>query len=267
VLIGSTPTPAGDGSILIGPTPTPAAVGVVGTSYVSPTFRYALSWDPGWSVVDERSDGGTDVLWLTNGVSEIGFTASSAHDGDPAACLEFLSGELAADPSRSDVQPASDTEGQPVRGGDAARAYAVFLSTRQGQDGQPVGFATYLDCRVLIPGQAVLKIVQHVPVDAFNEQAPAREALLAGLVLPPRARSSLLPRRRRRRSPPRRTMGRSFARISRGPGRRRVPVRLACRCSSGPSTPAAVRSSRPPPSSVVPSTSARPTAPFTPSTR
>src|SRR5690242_14121076 len=41
------------------------------TSYTSPTYGYQLTWDDTWSVVEQSSEGGYDLLHLSNGVSDV----------------------------------------------------------------------------------------------------------------------------------------------------------------------------------------------------
>jgi hypothetical protein len=49
---------------------------------------------------------------------------------------------------------------------------------------QPVAKTQYVECRVLVPGQSVLRIIYETPTDDWSAEAPKREAILGGLTVP-----------------------------------------------------------------------------------
>lgn len=192
------PTPP-DGGLLIGPSPTPTsglvigpgplgtpATGVNGTAYLSPTYGYGLSWDPAWRVTDAGSAGGVDRLTLTDGASTIAFTASPATNQSPADCLATLARQLGTQPGVQGLATATNGQGQPLTGGDAGRAWGVYLFARAAAGGAAQAMAAYLECRLLGRAPAVLTIVDLVPGGSapFNAEVPALQALLARLVVP-----------------------------------------------------------------------------------
>ena len=183
-IIGPTPTPS---SGQIGPTPTPGsadATGVIGTTYTDPTYGYRLSWSPEWQVVadSEATDYG---LVLTNGISDVYLIATEDYGGAPGPCLADLVTIWFADATFSGATLATDGSGQPLRGGDASHAFEVYTYTYTPPGAASVPYATYLECRTLVPGGAVLGILHDTPLDAYNSQVPLRDALLATLTISP----------------------------------------------------------------------------------
>jgi hypothetical protein len=190
--------PAAADDLQIGPTPTsttPATAGVTGTAYRSPTYGYTLTWDPTWQVQSATSANGEDILVLTNGVSIVVFDAYAGAGGDPATCLTATTQQLRRHAGVSQFALAQGSDGRPLQGNDAAHAYAVYTYTftATGSNGTPVGYAGYLDCRPLVPGQAVLAIVLMTPLAAFNTQIQLGQTLLAHLTLPTTAPTLTLP--------------------------------------------------------------------------
>lgn len=165
-----------------GATPT-AAPGVTGTSYRSPSYGYTLTWDPSWQAPTARSANGEDLLVLSNGVSTVSFDAYAGDGGNPATCLQQTARRLSTTQGVGGFALAHGTDGQPLEGSEAGRAYAVYTFT-VASNGTPANDAGYLDCRTLVPGQAVLAIFQVAPLAAFNTQVQLGQALLANLRLP-----------------------------------------------------------------------------------
>lgn len=81
----------------------------------------------------------------------------------------------------SPIRQATDAVGRPVGGGDAALAWAVFAFP--GADG--VSYASYEECRVLAPGEALLYLTATTPLAAFDALVPTIRAVVATLTIPP----------------------------------------------------------------------------------
>jgi len=179
--IGSIPTRA---SLQIGPTPTPTrTTGVSGNSYLSPSYGFTLTWAPLWSVVKVSSVAGVDTLSLTDKTSTVTFTTSTEYSSDVTRCRTALVAALAADPKNANVAPAPDTAGKPLQGGDASSAWAVYLYSATTSTGKQA-MATYLECRTIEPGTAVVQIVDAVAADKFNGEASNLLTLLDNLLVP-----------------------------------------------------------------------------------
>lgn len=169
--------PAGVQAATVDPNTTPP------TTYTSPTYGYTLSYNNTWEVTQEVSNDDRDLLVLTNGTSYVALTGARAFNGDPADCISGFLQERTADPNATNVEVALGPDGEPLVGGtEATGAFAVFNHDYQFASGV-VPYTLFVGCIPLIPGEAVLSVVQNVPAADFEAQIPLREALLRGLVL------------------------------------------------------------------------------------
>lgn len=173
--------PAGTPAAAATPIGTPSAKG--GT-YRSPTYGYTLHWDAPWQVNQQASDQSGDILVLVNGTSIVQFLARGTTDTSPAACLRDGINQDRSDPAISQFALAKGKDGKPISGGNATRGYAAFTFTISRQDGTPLAVTEYRECRVLVPGTAVLDISQITPADQYDQQRPLVAALLDEIALP-----------------------------------------------------------------------------------
>ena len=157
--------------------------GVQGTSYRSPTYGYRLAWDGTWQVQAASSQGGEDVLRLTNGVSDVDIHGYAGDGGDARRCVQHTHDALARTAGVSDLSVATDQQGQPMAGGNAGAAFAVYNLTYAGSSGSPAQDSVFVACQALGRG-ALLAVDQVVRADRYNDQIPARRALLASVALP-----------------------------------------------------------------------------------
>jgi plastocyanin len=153
------------------------------TTYTSPTYGYAIAYNNTWEVTQDVSEDGRDLLVLTNGPSFVAFTGAREFNGDPADCVSGFLQERTSDPNAFNVEVAVGPDGEPLVGGtEATGAFAVFNHDYRLASGV-VPYTLFVGCIPLIPGEAVLSVVQNVPAAEFEAQIAPREALLRGLVL------------------------------------------------------------------------------------
>jgi endonuclease YncB( thermonuclease family) len=163
-----------------------AAAQVEGNRYASPTYGFVISWDAPWYVFDEVADPsiGVEGIVLTDGPSRVLFVGDPRFEGDVEACASAIVPALVTDPSVSNFQPMVGADGELVMGGDAGSAYAAFTYTVTDESGQAFDNATYVECRALPGGEAVLQILHVALTEDYESEVPAREALVANLVVP-----------------------------------------------------------------------------------
>ncbi|MCD6059366.1 MAG: blue (type 1) copper domain protein [Thermomicrobiales bacterium] len=148
------------------------------TTYASPTYGYTIGYGSTWDESENVSAGDRDRLVLFNGTSYITFTGAREFGGDPQACVDDFVTELTADPNVSNLELATDEEGNPLEGGTAATgAYAVYNHDYTFSD-RVEPYTLFVGCVPLIPNEAVLAIVQNVPTAQYDDQVEPREALL-----------------------------------------------------------------------------------------
>ena len=168
------------------PTPTPAATttsGVQGNTYTSPTYGYSLTWDASWAVISETSTGVDDRLQLNNGVSDLYVEGFGNYPSDPQACVDSIVAQFPNNPGWSRVQPLPLPEGGLIPGEELIRAAAAY-SFRYTTDGASADYVEYVECRALIPGQAILVITHIAPLADYQREAGAVRALLDRLTMP-----------------------------------------------------------------------------------
>jgi hypothetical protein len=166
------------------PAATPAAQsGVHGNAYISPTFGYTLSWNPDtWSVKDERLLEGYDGLELGTDRSNLFVEGMNDYAGDPTACLADARQQLA---SRQGISAISDFQGpgRPVQDANGAKSYLVGYVAKL-PDGSTTSIVEFVQCRTLVPGQAVLELTWQVQDVDYAKQLPLVVDLLKTLHIP-----------------------------------------------------------------------------------
>lgn len=169
-----------------------SALGVRGNTYKSPNYGYTLKWDSSWTVGDANSSrGGSsgigfDQLTLYNDASVMTITGAEGFNGNAQQCVQGVANELKQSQSGvtiSDFAIATGSDHKPLQGGNAKSAWAVYLFTAT-QNGQSQKFANYIECHTLVPGQAVVAIVQNVAQSDYNDQIAPREKLTDSLKIP-----------------------------------------------------------------------------------
>lgn len=170
-------------------TPT-APSGVRGNSYTSPTFGYTLAWDPAtWSVKDERLLEGYDGLELGTDRSNLFVEGMNAYRGDPAACLADARQQIAG---RTGITSVSDFQGpgRPIQDAAGATSFLVgYVATLP--DNSTTTIVEFVQCRTLVPGQAVLELTWQVQDVDYAQQLPLAVDLLQSLQIPGAAATPL----------------------------------------------------------------------------
>lgn len=174
----------GQAALMSGTAASAVRQGVEDNSYVSPTFEWSISWDETWTVTDESSEDGYDLLQLSDGLSEVLFSSYEAYNGDPVQCVEDKLELLEEVEGISDVEIGTDRNGDPLEGVDDTGAYAVFTFTFNPEGDDPYQMVEYNDCRTLVEGEAVLDISQITLREAYNDATPKLQDLLDNLAMP-----------------------------------------------------------------------------------
>jgi hypothetical protein len=172
--------------MLIAPTSftPPAGAQVSGNAYTSPQFGFSMSWDDTWFVVDEASDPSFDRVIVSNGLTYV--TLIGGPDSSPTsqAALVGLITAVRLSPGVTNLTPMRDEEGTVVRGGDDQRAFAAFTYTFTLDDGTEIPVATYIESRIITPGETTLGFITETPVSSYDEERPQVELLLSTVRMP-----------------------------------------------------------------------------------
>ncbi|MEA2523637.1 MAG: MalT-like region, partial [Thermomicrobiales bacterium] len=153
-------------------------------TYESPTFGFTLTMTDGWTILQTIQEESIEGVQLSNGISFISVFIFQAPDTTPAQCLQQRHSDLAAEEGVSDVALLTGSDGKAIRGSSDEHAFAAFRFTYGIEDGMPPDRVKYISCRGYPDLGAILLVEQVAPAESYEEQAAAREELLATLVLP-----------------------------------------------------------------------------------
>jgi hypothetical protein len=175
---------AGETASEEGENPTAEATETTLETYVSPTWGFALSYDPGvWSVgAAPTSEDNVDTIGLSAFGTDV-LIGGFPYGGDALDCAADLVDGMTQEADVTASEPLLEN-GSPVAGGDAHDAYQAVKLTSTGVDGSTSEQAFYVRCIELLPGSSMVAIQQWSAPEVYGIVAGMREELLAGLVLP-----------------------------------------------------------------------------------
>ena len=152
--------------------------------YISPTWGFSVRWYDGeWVVDEETSADGVDTLWLTDTMGNaVGFEGRAGYGGDARACLDDRVSAVQETTDAGDVTVATDELDRPFKIFHPWRSWTVLLvPVRADDQGSAVDHIVYLDCRTLVPDQAVFVRYLVAPVETFSDELPQLDVLNAAL--------------------------------------------------------------------------------------
>jgi hypothetical protein len=171
---------------------TSAAAGILaqieGESWTSPTYGFSVSWagtewqpDPEGTLTAVGPER-LDRVHLLNGVSSLYFEGATRYQGDLPACVAEEANLLSQETGVSEIRPYRDEEGvQLVASGPNSSAAAFTLTLSIGD--QEVELVDYVECRTLIPEQAVLIITLVTQPPVFDQELAAAQSVIDTIAL------------------------------------------------------------------------------------
>lgn len=151
------------------------------TFYFSPSWGYSVRWyGDEWFVTDEASQDGVDRLAIENGGgATIRFEGRSAYLGDARACLDDQIAALEAE-GASDIAVLYDDMQRPQKIYHPWRSWILLIAAAPADEGT-LDQAIYLDCRTLMPDDAVFIRELRMPAADFSSDLPELDVLNAAL--------------------------------------------------------------------------------------
>ncbi len=165
------------------------AAQVIGSRWTAPTYGFSVSWaDTDWEVDPAGTLAGVgpellDRLHLINGVSSLYFEGATRYEGDLASCVAEEANILAREPGVSGVRPYLDANGMPLEAS-APDAVAAAFTLSLAVGGQQLDLIDYIECRALIPGEAVLIITLVTDPALFEQESALALAVMDTISLP-----------------------------------------------------------------------------------
>lgn len=167
---------------------TGTAAQIEGSRWTAPTYGFTVSWaGTGWDADPAGTLAGVgperlDRLHLINGVSSLYFEGATRYAGDLDACIAEEANILSREPGVSGVRPLLEHNGEPIVPlADGAIAAAFTLSLDAG--GQQLELIDFLECRELIPGEAVLVITLVADAAQFESEFASAVSVAESITL------------------------------------------------------------------------------------
>ncbi|MCC6791413.1 MAG: hypothetical protein IT336_07010 [Thermomicrobiales bacterium] len=165
------------------PTRESSATATSGDRYESPTFGYAVAYDADeWTIDSESSENDVDMVRFGNGTSTVDFTGFETPNS-PDECLDAEFAFYQDAEGYSNVEVAVDDDDEELRGETDDYVWGTFWFTYTPEGGNSVDYTSYVECRPLGDGEAMLRIVHFAPFDDYEDEIEPRESLLEGLSL------------------------------------------------------------------------------------
>ena len=148
--------------------------GVVGTTYVSPTYGFSLDWDPAfWDVLGAHTAPSEDGLALTNGSSDV-YIRGRASDIGVRRCVEEMAESLRGN-GEIDVEIV-----EPLR--EEGRLAEVTYRNDPSVVDRP--FLATVRCESFDQGRSMVAVIHLFPEDAAVTERPLLDDLLDTFDLP-----------------------------------------------------------------------------------
>jgi hypothetical protein len=120
--------------------------------------------------------GGTEILAMNYGGSDVVLMADASHDGDVDDCLDGALAYIQDEPVYGDIEPLENAWCERIEGEDDGRAFAAIRYT-DVTDGDRLRYAD-AGCE---PSESTVEMSQSMAEDDTEEHFAALEDLLAGL--------------------------------------------------------------------------------------
>jgi len=152
--------------------------------YVSPSWGYVFSWDPGkWTMTNQSSSDGVDRLKITGPAGTVELVGGQAHGGDPTTCRDDATQSIWNDPSVVDVKTAIDESGGLFEDDyDDWSQSAGIVNQIDYYDGR--SSVLMLRCYRLIPQTAVLRIAASASFEQTDRFWGELNELSSAIVFP-----------------------------------------------------------------------------------
>ncbi|CAN5651558.1 hypothetical protein BH09CHL1_BH09CHL1_14690 [soil metagenome] len=152
-------------------------------TYVSPTYGYSISYDDSWTLDQDDTEGGYDLLKLDSDGSTFYLEGYPDYDGDPETCLDEQIELTEQDPSVDDFEIIEDENGDPIESRSADQAFALVQVSVTTDDGETGDLVIYLECRPLIPDVAVIVISQYMSPSGYEDELERKDDIVDTLEL------------------------------------------------------------------------------------
>lgn len=165
-----------------------SAAQIAGETFTSPTYGFSISWagtdwqpDPEGTLVAVGPER-LDRIHLVNGTSSLYIEGATRYEGNLSSCVAEEANLLGQETGVTEIRPYRDDDGAPfVADGPDASAAAFTLTLGVGD--QELELIDYVECRTLIPGEAVLIVTLVTEPALFRDEREAAQPVLDSITL------------------------------------------------------------------------------------
>ena len=98
--------------------------------------------------------------------------------------LDVYADSVRSNPNVTDVAVRTDADGDEIRGGDAGHAFVALDVTLTNETGVPEELTFYVETWQVPERDCFLGMIYLTPRSAYDDETPAREALVQGIGFP-----------------------------------------------------------------------------------
>ena len=159
-----------------------SAAQVDGDTFTAQEFDWSITWDDSvWEVTEDGAvnEDGFDAINLSS--DDVGFVfiiGFSDPTGDLDGCMTIAAENIEGRDGVDDFEPSDEL---PLPDAPRGAEQAVYAYTFDTGDGEPFDVAEYVECRILIEGEAVMQISYQTLAAVYEDALPLFEELLEGL--------------------------------------------------------------------------------------
>jgi hypothetical protein len=161
---------------------------IEGETFTSPTYGFRLSWagtewqpQPEGTLVAVGPER-LDRVHLVNGSSSLYVEGATRYEGNLSSCVAAEANLLGQETGVTEIRPYRDDDGMPLVA-DGPDASAAAFTLTLGVGNQEIELIDYVECRTLIPGEAVLIITLVTEPALFRDELAAAQPVIDSIVL------------------------------------------------------------------------------------
>ncbi len=157
---------------------TPGDPELKGSTYTGGAYNWNVSWDDSiWTPEAMEPAAGYEGVKLTSELSSAWVEAIEGYGGDPDTCVTDTGDQLNDFDGVSDVAK----ERRPTLPETGEDAVAAIYSYTYTSNGDSLDFVEYIDCRVLVEDEVVLRMTVIAVLEGYEDAVPEWEGVLAGI--------------------------------------------------------------------------------------
>lgn len=157
---------------------TPGDPELKGATYTGGAYNFSVTWDDSiWTPEAMEPAAGYEGVKLTSDISSAWVEAIEGYGGDLDVCVTDTGDQLNDFDGVTDVAK----ERRPTLPETGEDAVAAIYSYTYTSNGDSLDFVEYIDCRVLVADEVVLRMTVIATLDGYEDAVPEWEGVLAGI--------------------------------------------------------------------------------------